>query len=91
MVVGPSSGGKEQVIRWPLELLSRLDPQWAEDRVLWGISSGEGLIEAIQSIDGERDKRGELGQALVALGEIGQLMAQLKREGSATLPILLRA
>ncbi len=89
VVVGPSSSGKEQVLRWPMELLSRVDPDW-NDRVLWGISSGEGLIQAVQSMD--RDGRpGEPGQALIALGEIGQLLAQLKREGSATLPILLRS
>lgn len=91
VVVGPSSGGKEQVIRWPLELLGRVDPNWADDRMMWGISSGEGLVEAIQAVDRDANKAGEPGQVLIALGEIGQLMAQLKRDGSTTLPILLRA
>lgn len=91
LIVGPSSSGKEQVIRWPLELLQHLNQDWVRDRTLWGVSSGEGLVEAIQTIDDNEDKWGSEGQALIALGEIGQMMVQLRREGSTTGTIMCRA
>lgn len=89
VVIGPSSSGKEQTIGWPSELLRRIEPDWVSGRTLGGISSGEGLAEAIQTMD--RDGAvGSPGSALVLLGEMGQLFTQIRRDGSATLPILLR-
>jgi hypothetical protein len=89
VTVGPSSSGKEQTIKWPLDLLKRLDPDWINARTFWGISSGEGIAEAIQNAD--ESSPGWTGQGLIALSEMGQLFAQLQRVGSTTLPILLKA
>lgn len=90
LVVGPTSSGKEQCAQWPLDLLRRIDPEWVARRTLHGVSSGEGLIEAIQTIEKADGVPGYEGQTLLVLTELGQLLAQLQREGSTTLPVILR-
>jgi len=67
VLVGPTSAGRKgsswSVVR---NLMQRVDPEWADTRVLSGMSSGEGLIWAI---------RDEIRQARI-FKEKGQLTTQ---------------
>jgi hypothetical protein len=54
-------------------VLNYIDPHWAEDRQVFGLGSGEALIDAVK----EEDKR-----ALVHESEFARLLAVISREGS---------
>ena len=71
-----------------------VDPDWARDRVLSGLSSGEGLIEAVR--DAQRDREGEVVAPAVAdkrllayEGEFASVLKQNERRGN-TISVNLR-
>src|SRR5207247_7769802 len=83
-----SKGRKGQSWSTPRHLLEAVNPEWMKTKVTSGLSSGEGLIAAVQDPDdldgfGTSDKR-----LLVIEEEYCQPLKQMKREGniiSATL------
>jgi hypothetical protein len=81
VLVGTTAKGRKGT-SWGrvLALLSAVDSYWAENRQLFGLGSGEALIDAL---DGD-DKR-----ALVHEGEFARLLAVISREG-ATISANLR-
>jgi hypothetical protein len=72
------------------------DPDWAERRIMGGLSSGEGLIEAVR--DERRDQKGEVVAAaaedkrlLAAEGEFASVLKQVERQGNTLSAILRQA
>jgi hypothetical protein len=72
------------------------DPDWADRRIMGGLSSGEGLIEAIR--DERRDQKGEVVAAaaedkrlLAVEGEFASVLKQVERQGNTLSAILRQA
>ncbi|MGN6586599.1 MAG: DUF3987 domain-containing protein [Solirubrobacterales bacterium] len=88
LIVGQTSKGRKgsswQQARRPVELA---DPGWA-DRIVSGISSGEGLIHAVRDSadDGERDKR-----ILAYESEFASVLRVMRRDGSITGMVIRQA
>jgi hypothetical protein len=95
VLVGDSSKARKGV-SWGriLKVVEGADPEWAEGRIIGGLSSGEGLISCVrdgrpggagQAADsGEEDKR-----LLVQEGEFASVLKQLERHGN-TLSAVVR-
>jgi hypothetical protein len=70
------------------ELLSDVDAVWANDRIQSGLSSGEGLIEAVRDPkeSGEKDSHIDEGvkdkRLLVQQGEFSSVLKVMEREGN---------
>jgi hypothetical protein len=69
-------------------LLAMVDPDWAEKRITGGLSSGEGLIEAVadsppDSKDPPADKR-----LMIQVGEFASVLAVQGREGNILSAVL---
>jgi hypothetical protein len=82
------------------ELLERVAPDWARDRKISGLSSGEGLIHALRdpAEDEEGDRKGNKGagdrgvtdkRLLVFEGEVAKVLRSMERQGN-TLSAVLR-
>jgi hypothetical protein len=77
------------------ELFARVDPVWAEDHVVSGLSSGEGIIWAVRDPI-ERKVKGETvtepgvedKRLLVVEGEFASLLAVMGREGNTLSPVI---
>jgi hypothetical protein len=87
LVVGQTSkarkGSSWQQARRPVELA---DPGWS-DRIVSGISSGEGLIQTVHDPeDGERDKR-----VLAYESEFASVLRVMRRDGSTTGMVIRQA
>jgi hypothetical protein len=75
-------------------------PEWAQNRIVGGLSSGEGLINVVRdAVEGE-NKDGDMvvvdkgildKRLLVAEGELSQGLKVLRREGNTLSPILRNA
>jgi len=86
-LVGDSSKGRKgQSWSTPKRLLTQTDPSWAE-RIISGLSSGEGLINAVRDSrgddSGEPDKR-----LLVVESEFAQALKVMRREGNILSPTI---
>ncbi len=72
---GPTGVGRKgtswHVAKW---LLRTADPEWERVPILSGLSSGEGLMRALNESDG--------GRAIVAATEFGGLLANMGRDGN---------
>lgn len=72
---GPTGVGRKgtswHVAKW---LLRTADPEWERVPILSGLSSGEGLMRALNESDG--------GRAIVAATEFGGLLSNMGREGN---------
>jgi len=90
-LVGETAKGRKGESWGPVKVLTEeVDPGWASDRVLGGLSSGEGLIYAVR--DEVRDERkgeevvldaGEPDKRLLAVeGELAGLLKVMAREGN---------
>jgi hypothetical protein len=90
-LVGETAKGRKGESWGPVKVLTEeVDPGWACDRVLGGLSSGEGLIHAVR--DEVRDERkgeevildaGEPDKRLLAVeGELAGLLKVMAREGN---------
>ena len=98
-LVGETSKGRKGM-SWNLvsDLVRAADPIWAEDRIMGGLSSGEGLIYAVrdprmsEDADGNPmvlDAGAEDKRLMVVEGEFAGPLRAMTREGN-TLSVLLR-
>jgi Protein of unknown function (DUF3987)/Bifunctional DNA primase/polymerase, N-terminal len=99
-LVGETAKGRKGLSWSPVwELMHAVDPGWAENRVVSGLSSGEGLIYAVRDevrgikkdeevvLDpGEPDKR-----LLVVEGELSNVLKVMGREGNTLSPTMRQA
>ena len=59
-LVGETAKGRKGTSRGQVrDLVREVDQEWAEERVLGGLSSGEGLIFAVRDRVISEDKKGE--------------------------------
>jgi hypothetical protein len=99
--VGETSKGRKGSARNPVkDIMHSADRHWTEDRILSGLSSGEGLISEVRdpvqvpdqdgkmkTVDqGVKDKR-----LLVMEGELSQALKVMKREGNTLSPVMRNA
>lgn len=98
-LVGETSKGRKGM-SWNFvrSLVHAVDPLWAEERVMSGLSSGEGLIYAVrdrresEDSDGKRvvlDPGAEDRRLMVVEGEFAGVLKVATREGN-TLSVLIR-
>jgi len=98
-LVGPTSKGRKGM-SWNLThgLIHAADPSWADDRVMGGLSSGEGLIYAVRDRLVGEDAEGnskvldpgvEDKRLMVVEGEFAGPLRTMTREGN-TLSVLIR-
>jgi hypothetical protein len=99
-LVGETAKGRKGLSWGPVrDLMHAVDPGWADNRVVSGLSSGEGLIHAVRDevwgtkkgeevvVDpGEKDKR-----LLVMEGELAGVLKVMSREGNTLSPIIRQA
>jgi RepB DNA-primase from phage plasmid/Protein of unknown function (DUF3987) len=99
-LVGETAKGRKGMSWGPVRsLLEAVDPGWAGERVMGGLSSGEGLIHAVRDevqgmrkgeevvLDpGEPDKR-----LLVLEGELASILKVMGREGNTLSPVMRQA
>ena len=99
-LVGETAKGRKGTSWGPVRgLLEGVDPGWASERVVGGLSSGEGLIYAVRDevrgirkeeeviLDpGEPDKR-----LLVLEGELASVLKVMGREGNTLSPVIRQA
>ena len=100
-LVGDTSKGRKGM-SWGYvrELMRAADEQWVEERVLHGLSSGEGLIYAVRDrVEGE-DKKGETmvldpgvgdKRLLVLEAELAGVLKVMSREGNTLSPVIRQA
>ena len=95
-----SKGRKGQSWGHPRELMHAADSEWVEERVLHGLSSGEGLIYAVrdrvegENKDGERvvlDAGMEDKRLLVLEAELAGVLKVMSREGNTLSPVIRQA
>lgn len=100
VLVGPSSlGAKGTATSAVLELLQLIDPIWAKNCISGGLSSGEGLIEAVRDDWTETNKKGEIKvqkgvtdkRLLLIEGEFGRVLSAKGRDGSVLSQVLRSA
>ena len=82
------------------ELMGAADERWTEERVLHGLSSGEGLIYAVRDrVEGE-NKKGETvvldegvedKRLLVLEAELAGVLKVMSREGNTLSPVIRQA
>lgn len=100
-LVGETSKGRKGM-SWGhvRELMQAADPEWADERVLHGLSSGEGLIYAVRDrVEGE-NKKGESividsgvedKRLLVLEAELAGVLKVMTREGNTLSPTIRQA
>jgi hypothetical protein len=87
VLVGATSGGRKGTSVRPVRAaMSYADPDWERDRVVTGLSSGEGLVFHVRDDQGERDKR-----LLVIEEEFVSTLRMLERTGNTLSPVLREA
>lgn len=67
-----------------------IDHTWADERIMGGLSSGEGLIAAVQD-SSEEDAPPTDKRLLIVKGELASVLKVAKREGNILSPILRHA
>src|SRR5215212_1440335 len=100
-LVGETSKGRKGTSWGPVrDLMLAVDPEWAEERVLGGLSSGEGLVFAardrvvgedkdgseVVKDEGVKDKR-----LFVLEPELASVLKVMAREGNTLSPIIRQA
>jgi hypothetical protein len=100
-LVGDTSKGRKGMSwGYPRELMRAADERWIDERVLHGLSSGEGLIYAVRDrLEGE-NKRGETvvldegvedKRLLVLEAELAGVLKVMSREGNTLSPVIRQA
>lgn len=86
-LVGPTSKGRKgTALDWVRHVFAQAEPSWDKSRVLSGLSSGEGLINAVRDGDADvHDKRllaieEELASVLRASGRDGSILSSILRK-----------
>ena len=99
-LVGETAKGRKGESWGPVRtLLEDVDPGWASERVMSGLSSGEGLIYHVRDeVRGERKDEevvldpGEPDKRLLAMeGELAGLLKVMSREGNTLSPTIRQA
>jgi hypothetical protein len=99
-LVGETAKGRKGTSWGPVRgLLEDVDPGWAGERVVGGLSSGEGLIYAVRDeVRGIRKDeevildRGEPDKRLLVLeGELAGVLKVMGREGNTLSPVIRQA
>lgn len=100
-LVGETSKGRKGTSYGPVRgLLHAADGSWVEDRVLSGLSSGEGLIHAVRDrIEGENKKGEEVvldegvkdKRLLIMEAELAGVLKVMAREGNTLSPVIRQA
>jgi hypothetical protein len=100
-LVGETSKGRKGM-SWGhvRDLMRATDGEWAENRVLHGLSSGEGLIYAVRDRVEDENKKGEKvvldsgvedKRLLVLEAELAGVLKVMNREGNTLSPIIRQA
>jgi hypothetical protein len=100
-LVGDTSKGRKGMSwGYARELMHSADERWTEERVLYGLSSGEGLIYAVRDrVEGE-NKKGEVvvfdegvedKRLLVLEAELAGVLKVMSREGNTLSPVIRQA
>jgi len=100
-VVGETSKGRKGTAWNPVKgIMHASDPRWVENRILSGLSSGEGLISEVRDPVRAPDKDGHMKtvdpgvedkRLLVMEGEFAQALKVMKREGNTLSPVMRNA
>ncbi len=100
-IVGNTAKGRKGSSWNPVKHINHAaDRRWTEDRILSGLSSGEGLISEVRDpieVPGKDGKMEVVDQGvkdkrlLVMEGEISQALKVMKREGNTLSPVLRNA
>jgi hypothetical protein len=100
LVGATSKGRKGMSWGYPRELMRAADKRWIDERVLHGLSSGEGLIYAVRDrLEGENEK-GETvvlddgvedKRLLVLEAELAGVLKVMSREGNTLSPVIRQA
>ena len=84
-LVGPTTmGGKGQSWSTPSDIFEGIDPNWRKERVVSGLSSGEGLIYHV------RDPNQESNGNIIDLGVKDKRLMVVEQEFSRTLKVMQR-
>ncbi len=99
--VGETSKGRKGSARNPVkDVMHTADRHWTENRILSGLSSGEGLISEVRDPVEVPDKDGKMQitdpgvkdkRLLVMEGELSQALKVMKREGNTLSPVMRNA
>jgi hypothetical protein len=100
-LVGDTSKGRKGMSwGYPREVMRATDERWINERILHGLSSGEGLIYAVRDrLEGE-NKKGETlvldegvedKRLLVLEAELASVLKVMSREGNTLSPVLRQA
>ncbi len=90
VVVGQSSKARKGTSAGRVrQVFDCIDDRWAKDRVLSGLSSGEGLIWAVRDAVSDEDSGIDDKRLLVIESEFASLLRVLQREGN-TLSAIIR-
>ncbi|MDP9488119.1 MAG: YfjI family protein, partial [Actinomycetota bacterium] len=100
-IVGDTAKGRKGSTWDPVEnVMHAVDRQWTENRILSGLSSGEGLISEVRdplAVPGKDGKMTTVDQGvkdkrlLVMEGELSQALKVMKREGNTLSPVMRNA
>jgi hypothetical protein len=101
VLVGETSKGRKGTSwAYPKRFMDDADPEWAENRVLEGLSSGEGLIYAVRDKQMGRNRKGELiiedesvsdKRLLIMEGDFASVLKVMSREGNTLSPVIREA
>lgn len=89
VLVGETSKGRKGM-SWgiPRDLLHAADPPWVEDRVMGGLSSGEGLIHAVRDCVVSEDADGDT--TVIDEGAPDKRLLALESEFAGPLKVMIR-
>jgi len=100
-LVGESSKGRKGMsFGYVRELMHASDERWTEERVLHGLSSGEGLIYAVRDRVESENKKGETivvdegvedKRLLILESELAGVLKVMSREGNTLSPVIRQA
>ncbi len=100
-IVGETAKGRKGSTWDPIEnIWHAADRHWTENRILSGLSSGEGLISEVRDPVQVPDKEGKMQtvdqgvkdkRLLVMEGELSQALKVMKREGNTLSPVMRNA
>jgi len=92
IVAGQTGAGRKgTATERTLPIMDRVEEGFRSQRVLSGLSSGEGLIKGISPKDGELTLPGEVRRYLALIPELASLLSVMKREGNTMSAILREA
>ena len=101
VLVGETSKGRKGTSwGYPKQFMHAADPAWSDNRVLGGLSSGEGFIYAVRDEVKGRDKKGAEfivddgvsdKRLMIVEGEFAGVLKVMGREGNTLSPVIREA